>query len=124
MLSFQIKKWDGAVCALVLLAALVLAAGLRLQARGREATVVISREGRVLYEDRLEGPDREIPVDGDYPMTVVIRQGQVWVEQSSCPGGDCREMGKISAPGQSIACLPNRVTVAVRGDSPVDLVVG
>ena len=54
MLSFQMKKWDGAVCALVLLAALVLAAGLRLQARGREATVVISREGRVLYEDRLE----------------------------------------------------------------------
>ena len=124
MLSWRMKKWDLAACALVLLLALALACALFLQGRGKEAVVVVSLEGETVYRGRLTGADTRVEVGGDYPLTVVIRGGQVWVETSSCPGGDCRRQGVISAPGQSIACLPDRVTIAIQGEAQVDLVVG
>lgn len=121
---FRLNLWDGAVCLLVILLAGALAWGLAASAGGQQAAVEITLEGELFYQGPLEGADRLIQVPGEYPLTVHISGGQVWVESSSCPGGDCRLQGKISQPGQTIACLPGRVSVALRGQTAADLVVG
>ena len=48
---------------------------------------------------------------------LIIENGQAWVVDSTCPDHLCEKMGKISNVGESIICLPNRVTVEIIGDS-------
>ena len=62
-----------------------------------------------------------MPLDKDTKYTIhgvnggtnelVIADGQVWLEQASCPDKLCVHQGKIQYAGQSIICLPNQVTL-------------
>ena len=60
--------------------------------------------------------------------TLIIKDGEAYVVDSSCPDHLCENMGKISKVGQSVICLPNRVTVEIVGDpdeeSEYDAIVG
>ena len=46
---------------------------------------------------------------------IEIRDGRVRMIEASCPNHLCIRQGWISLEGQSIVCLPNRVTVTVHG---------
>jgi hypothetical protein len=46
---------------------------------------------------------------------VVIEEGSVRVVSSPCPEKICIKTGRISKPGQWIACLPNRIFISIRG---------
>jgi hypothetical protein len=55
-------------------------------------------------------------VPGPLGETVVVMgDGGVQVVSSPCPEKICVKTGKISKPGQWIACLPNRVFISIRG---------
>lgn len=57
--------------------------------------------------------------------TLVIEDGAAYVSYSNCPDHTCERTGKIRYVGQTIICLPNRITIAVRGDQTeggVDLI--
>ncbi len=45
--------------------------------------------------------------------TLIIKDGEAYVVDSSCPDHLCEHMGKISKVGQSVICLPNRVVVEI-----------
>ena len=64
------------------------------------------------------------PLDGEVTLRipgplgdtmVVIEDGTVRVTSSPCPEKICIKTGRISKPGQWIACLPNRVFISIRG---------
>ena len=57
---------------------------------------------------------------------LVIEGGQAWLSEANCPDLLCVHQGKIRYTGQSIICLPNRLTVTVEGgeDDGVDFVTG
>lgn len=46
---------------------------------------------------------------------IEIRDGRVRMIEASCPNHLCIRQGWIRFEGQSIVCLPNKVTVTVRG---------
>jgi hypothetical protein len=46
--------------------------------------------------------------------TLIIKDGEAYMSDASCPDHLCMGMGKISHAGQSIICLPNRVIVEIR----------
>jgi len=48
---------------------------------------------------------------------LVIKDGEVWVEEADCPDGLCMRTGKISKKGQSIVCLPHKVVIEITGDN-------
>ena len=57
--------------------------------------------------------------------TLVIEDGAAYISDSNCPDHTCENMGKIRYVGQTIVCLPNRITITVKGemtDGGVDLV--
>ncbi len=83
-------------------------------ARGERALVELDgRDGQWLYP--LES-SRTVLVAGPLgETTVVIAGGKVRVTDSPCPEKICVRTGAVSRPGQFIACLPNRVFVAVKG---------
>ena len=83
----------------------------------------ISVDGRVdvavsLAEDRTYVPT------GRPAVQIAVRNGSVGFVHSDCPDKICVHSGFLSAPGQSAACLPNRVVlrVAVRRGQTVDSV--
>ena len=55
--------------------------------------------------------------DGEYAIgegnILVIEQGKAYMKSADCPDETCVRTGKISKSGQTIVCLPNRVSVTV-----------
>ena len=49
--------------------------------------------------------------------TLIIENGSAYLVNSQCPNHDCEKMGKIKYVGQFIECLPNGVSVTVKGNS-------
>ena len=67
--------------------------------------------------------DQTYEIDGKYHAVITVKDGAVCVSRSDCPNGDCVRSGKINKKGQSIVCLPNRLTVSV-GEEKLDAVIG
>ena len=76
-------------------------------------------------------------VGGEYPLskhgtfpltggtnTLVIENGAAYLINSHCPDHTCENTGKVRYVGQTIICLPNRLSVTIKGDAEggVDLV--
>lgn len=122
---FANKKLLADLC--VILALLLVAGGLALALRlGREAggQAVVRVDGRVTERHPLTE-------NGVYPLNggsniLVIENGEAWLSDADCPDHLCVKMGKIRYNGQTITCLPNRLTVTVEGGESdgVDFTVG
>lgn len=52
-------------------------------------------------------------------LTVVIKDGAVYVESSDCRDGLCKDMGSISKTGQIIICAPATLAIRIEGDTEV-----
>lgn len=58
-------------------------------------------------------------------LTLVVEGSGVSVRDAECPDKLCEETGKITSVGQSIVCLPGKISVALEGGSvQPDAVVG
>ena len=70
-------------------------------------TVKISENNKIVYEGKIN-TDRRIELQNN---TVVIKNGEVFMEKSNCKNQICVKHKKISRSGESIICLPNKVIV-------------
>lgn len=81
--------------------------------RGRPIIRVTSADDTWLLR-----PDTDQVLEVSGPLgnnRIVVRDGSVFVESAPCANQICVRTGRVSRPGQWIACLPNRVFVAVEG---------
>lgn len=112
-----------AIAAVLLLAALVAVSFLP----GGDAGAVsaqIYQDGALIKTLSLEA-DTSFEVKGRYTNVITVRDGEIAITQSDCPGEDCVHSGAIHASGRSIVCLPNAVEVrVVNKASDVDFIVG
>ncbi len=65
--------------------------------------------------------------DGTYSLnggtnTLTVRNGEAYMSYSNCPDHVCENTGKIKHVGQTIICLPNRLTVTIIGEGSDDAV--
>ena len=70
-----------------------------------------------------------LAVDATYELNggtnvLTVKDGVAYMSYSDCPDHTCENTGKIKYVGQTIVCLPNRLTVTVIGtsDNSVDFV--
>jgi hypothetical protein len=49
--------------------------------------------------------------------TLVIEGGEAYLKNSHCPDRTCELTGRVRYVGQTIVCLPNRLSVTVTGDT-------
>lgn len=114
------KKRDMLLIGGLLLAAF-LALGLKFLLRQEGAALVVRVNGSEVARYALTET-------GDYPLNggtnvLHIENGSAWLTDADCPDKLCVKQGKIQYTGQTITCLPNRLTVTVIGaDGGVDLV--
>ncbi len=74
----------------------------------------------IRYDGKLIGAyslseDRKIEIENS--NTLIIENGKIFMEKASCPDKHCINMGKVSMEGEQIVCLPNRVTVKIKGEN-------
>lgn len=74
----------------------------------------IRKNGILLGEYSLS-EDRKIEIGRS--NTLAIENGKIFMEKAYCPDKYCINMGKVSMEGEEIICLPNRVTVKIKGEN-------
>ena len=116
MIFKVIRKADIALfIALVLLGGALVVPAMFFDASGD--TVKIAVAGKLFGSYPLD-EDRKIEVKkGGNVNLVIIKDGYVKMESASCKNQICVHTGKIKRAGQSIVCLPNRVSVTIEGES-------
>ena len=89
------------------------------------AVAVITVDGAAVERLPLDQPaERSYSANG-YTLRVVVENSTVRVAQANCPSQDCVHTGAISRAGQSIVCLPARLTVTIEGvPEGYDLITG
>lgn len=121
-LRLVFRKGDWLAILLVAALAVCTAAAYAVGGSAESGMVQVFQEGKLIREMALE-TDAEMIVEGDYSNTVTVADGKVFFSDSDCPGRDCVHSGRISSPGRSLVCLPNRVEIRVAGSSDVDFTV-
>lgn len=106
---------------IILIVALLLLAGIGLTLffclQKKENLKVYIYSDKELVETVDLGESREVVVND---VIIVIEQNSVYVKYSKCKDQICVHQGKITSAGQTITCLPQRVSVRIEG-SGVDV---
>lgn len=81
--------------------------------------VEISQDGSLIRREKLsdlEGQELRIEsADGGFNL-IDFQEGAVWVKEADCENGDCIRQGMIRRTGESIICLPHKLTVTIGGN--------
>lgn len=84
--------------------------------------------GVTVKVDGVKIVEYSLSANGTYPLNggtniLVIEDGKAYLTDANCPDKLCVHQGKISMTGETITCLPNKLTVTVFGtEQSVDLV--
>ena len=112
------------IAVLVIIVAAVM--GLLLS-RGNGDTVQVTVNGEFFAEYALTDTlTQEIRTGESSWNRLVIRDGQAFVEDASCPDGICAAHRPITRDGESIVCLPHGVVITViraASEDAADIVV-
>lgn len=104
---------------LVILAGVILLLFLHQHFAGSKGSyILVTQNGEKIGEYSLLENQTFVVTDENHSYnTIVIENGQVWIDQADCPDKLCVKQGKISKSGQSIICLPLKLTILVQADS-------
>ena len=114
------KKRDIILICSILLVTLILVLVLALTKK-EGAYVSVRVNGEEVSRYSLE-KDGEYSLNGGTNI-LRIENGQAYLTYANCPDHLCVKQGKIDQGGETITCLPNRLTVTVYGvDGGVELI--
>ena len=111
------KRRDFLVIGSLLLLSLVLLLVLRVGKKAGNEVIV-----------RVDGQEQgkySLSTSGRYELNggtniLCIEDGKAYMESADCPDKVCIHRGKISKAGETIICLPNRLTVTVSGEVEIE----
>ena len=120
----RFRKGDILAIAAVVLLAVIVAVCFLPKDSGQPAQAEVYLEGELLKTVPLN-QDTVFEVAGKYTNLITVKDGEIAITASDCPGEDCVHSGAIHTSGRSVVCLPNAVEVrVVNAASDVDFVVG
>ena len=106
------KRQDMILIAVILAAAVLLFLGTKIMHKSPAEVIEISVDGKVIETLDL-AKDQELTIDGVSGGTnhLIIKDGEAWVSEATCPDRLCVHQGKIHLDGEIIVCLPNKVVI-------------
>ena len=107
-------KLDIIVIASLLLLSAVFLIATTLSRRGG-ASVEVTVNGEVIGTYSL-GTDAVYELNGGTNI-LTVSGGTAYMSYSNCPDHTCENTGRVRYVGETIVCLPNRITVTVVGES-------
>lgn len=104
-------KNDIILAGAVLFAALILLIIYLVVAGGKAGLVEAVVDGKS-YGIYSLNEDKEVEILTSYGRNLlIIENGCAYVAEADCPDGICVRQGKINRRGQSIICLPHKLTI-------------
>ena len=105
---------------IVIALAVIAAAGMLLAAfqpaDSEAVTALISRDNREIERIDLNALSEPVTVTfKDIGVVIEAENGRIRFVESSCPDKTCVRTGWLDSPGDTAACLPNRVVVTIVG---------
>ena len=79
------------------------------------ARVRVEINGTVVAEYPLD-TDNEYTLNGGTNI-LTVKDGRAYMTYSDCPDHTCEKTGKVCYVGETIVCLPNKLSVTVVGES-------
>ena len=115
------KKRDFILIGVILVIALLLFGVMELTKKDG-AYVVVRVDGNEVARYSLS-EDGEYSLNGGTNI-LRIQNGKAYLTNADCPDHLCVKQGKIDQSGETITCLPNKLTVTVFGaeEADVDLI--
>ena len=116
-----IKPFEAVIIGIVLFGSIAAAVIMNFSGSGSRTAVI--QCGDVRHELALDknGLFRFDGIDAEFE----VNNGKIRLIKASCPDKICERTGYIGSSGQSIICVPNKITVSVVGsDESVDITVG
>ncbi len=116
------RRYDLILIAVCLFVSLALWAVVSLTKKPGE-TVVVTVAGEKFGRYPLN-EEREVVIETENGKNVLtIKDGYADITEATCPDGLCERQRKINESGETLVCLPNKVTVTVIGsEEGVDFV--
>ena len=116
-----IKPLEAVIIGFILLGSIAAAVILNLSGGGSRTAVIHCGDVRQELALDRDGSFRFDGIDAEFE----VKNGKICLTNASCPDKLCEKTGYISSSGQSIICVPNKITVTVVGsDESVDVTVG
>ncbi len=105
------------ICAILVFSGILFAVFPLMRDDGAYVTVKIDGKEVARYS---------LSIDGEYILnegtnTLLIKDGKASIHDSKCPDKLCEKLGEISKTGETLTCLPNRLTVTVCGGKSNDV---
>lgn len=113
---------------IILLVALLALASVFLvfNSSGSPKYASVKLNGKAIAEYSLDRTgEYELSGENGITLTLAIEKDGVFVRHAECPDKLCEKTGKISGAGQSIICLPAKISISLEGGSEeIDAAVG
>lgn len=103
----------------VILAVILIAFAVIELTKEEGASVVVRVNGAMVAEYSLS-KNGEYALNGGTNI-LRIENGKAYLVSATCPDHLCVNQGKIDQNGETITCLPNRLTVTVQGGEAADV---
>lgn len=111
------KKSDLFIICIFLLIALVVFLP-TLSEKDKTLTAVITADGEAVTEIRLsDNTEEEIKIND---TVIKINGKSVFFAESNCPDKVCIRTGKLDSHGDSSACVPNKISIYIKGEKTED----
>ena len=113
----KIKKSD-----IIILISCILVFGLLtffVRYNGNDGDYILVSVDGAEYKKLSLDDEGEYEIDGfnEGKNVIVIEKGEAKIIEANCPDGLCMSQKPISADGETICCLPNRVFIEVISDT-------
>ncbi len=88
-------------------------------------TAVIRVDGETVQTIDLQtAKDQTIDLSLPYHNQIEIKDHAIRVTDADCPDRSCVKTGWIRSAGQTIACVPSKLTITITGDGGFDAIAG
>lgn len=116
----MIKRKDWILFAIICILSLILL--LIFFNKGKAGNVVVvEQNGEIIMELSLKEEGCYVILDGDDRNELVIADGFAYVKDANCNDLVCIQRGKISQVNETIACLPHRLIIYIKGNGQNDI---
>lgn len=111
------KKHDSILIVALLALAAALGEGYYFFHREPAMRAEVTIDGK-LAETLDLSKDQEVTIHGAHNGVnrLVVKDGEIWCEEATCPDQVCVHQGKQSRDGEMIVCLPSLMIVQVKGE--------
>ena len=124
----KINKYDIAlIVSIIIINVFLILNGGKTAVKSNSKTAYIQSNNELVSEYVLtEDVKDEVTIETETGYNVMhIENGQIWIQEASCPDKICILQGKISKNGEAILCIPNRLFIKIvdnNDESDIDFI--